>query len=512
MKEETKQKIILASEGDDKALISLMHEKMRQVLFLCTKIMGNLPDGEDAAQEVFIKLQKNISTLKEPSTFNVWLNKIIISTCSNIKKQKSRVNNFVNIDDYDDFLPEENIEFLPAKYFEEKESREKLLAILDKFPERYKEVTLLYYYEGFLQKEIAEILGITASSVDHTLRRVREKIKVELLEEQKEEQTNKEKIRMNSFLPVLALALKTESEELLSNDVLLQFEERLNNSLHSSTQDNLSEKSDSDSINNKKINKKVVTVSTMVTLLLVVVIAFIINQFSPFFPSFPNSSATNSAMAPQPNGSVVAEELDIIYGTVYVNDENSVKTKLNPEDFFAVKVNLLNSAGDVVATSDVTKEGEYQFSGKDLRENETYTVEVELPENSNYFWQNVATLTDTVTFNKKTKEYSLPQIYLKNYTTPAVGVRYYNEKNERSAVNPVRAEVEVPSNQPHKVTWQIIDKSTGKIVKQGEGKQISKEEFALPNNGTAKEYTVKVTVENQNGNSATDEEVIIVTP
>jgi RNA polymerase sigma-70 factor (ECF subfamily) len=45
---------------------------------------------------------------------------------------------------------------------------------------KYLEVVLLYYYEGYRMKEIAQMLGITEAAVSTRIRKAKQKLKNEL--------------------------------------------------------------------------------------------------------------------------------------------------------------------------------------------------------------------------------------------------------------------------------------------------------------------------------------------
>lgn len=47
-------------------------------------------------------------------------------------------------------------------------------------PHKYKEVVLLYYYQGLNLMEISEALGVAASTISTRLKKAREKLRREL--------------------------------------------------------------------------------------------------------------------------------------------------------------------------------------------------------------------------------------------------------------------------------------------------------------------------------------------
>ncbi|MDL2325279.1 RNA polymerase sigma factor [Ruminococcaceae bacterium OttesenSCG-928-A16] len=162
-----------AADGDKAAFIELCNEVGKDVLFICVKIMGHWQDGEDAAQEVFIKMQKGIKNLQNPASFTVWLNRIIKSACNNarLKTMKQKAN--VPLDETGELLLEDKMDFLPPEFLEEKDKQKTLLQAIDTLPEKYRTVIVFYYYEEMTHAQIAEVLGSNVNTVDHTLRRAR---------------------------------------------------------------------------------------------------------------------------------------------------------------------------------------------------------------------------------------------------------------------------------------------------------------------------------------------------
>lgn len=198
-----------AQQGGRDAFLALCEQCGKDVLYICIKTMGNRHDGEDAAQEVLLSMQKSISSLRDPAAFRMWLNKIIRSVCLRQKRMSMRGGS-MPLEDFAEVLQEERIEFLPLKYAEDKEHRDRLISCIDHMSPRYREVILLYYYEGLSMDEIASLTGTSKSAVDHRLRRARDKIRTELEEDRK-------KAAMYSAVPVVTLALQYDAEALVSS-------------------------------------------------------------------------------------------------------------------------------------------------------------------------------------------------------------------------------------------------------------------------------------------------------
>ena len=121
-------------------------------------MLGNLQDAEDALQDIFIKIFKNINSFRGNSSFTTWLYKITVNTCiEHIRKHKKN-GKIVEIDPHTDesLISSGN---KPAEDFRMIVENE-----IEKLPEGYKTVFVLHAIEGFKYKEIAEIMNFSTGT------------------------------------------------------------------------------------------------------------------------------------------------------------------------------------------------------------------------------------------------------------------------------------------------------------------------------------------------------------
>ena len=192
-----------ASKGkNQKAFIEICNLKAREVIFLCIREMGNPLDGEDAAQEVFIRMQKNIHQLKAPEAFNVWLNRLVYTTCLNMKRDSMKHKNALQPESFDNSLLEDSQITLPQEYVEDAEKRRVIADLIDDLPDKYKSCILLHYYQHLSYAEIAEVLDVSLDAVNNNMRMARKVLKLEL---ENELGTETKKVKMHSVAPLVAL-------------------------------------------------------------------------------------------------------------------------------------------------------------------------------------------------------------------------------------------------------------------------------------------------------------------
>lgn len=123
----------------------------------------NTQDAEDICHSVFLTLVEKDVTLF-PGHEKAWLLKCAANAC------KDQLRSFW----------EQNREQLDENMvFTDSKDRE-LWAVVGSLPPKYRAVVHLYYYEGYSQEEIANILGITRTAVQTRMQRAREQLGKEL--------------------------------------------------------------------------------------------------------------------------------------------------------------------------------------------------------------------------------------------------------------------------------------------------------------------------------------------
>lgn len=188
-----------AIDGNAEAFEELCAIKGRNIIYLCMKIMGNNQDGEDAGQEVFIRLQKEIKLLKNPLAFDRWLYLLIQSTCNNMRKKNMKTKGNVSVEEYEDILLEEKFDYLPQDFVENSESRKQLMKIINKMPYNMRMSVVLFYYESYSQAEIASTLSLSVTTVKSLLYKARIKIRKEI------ERIEEKSVQSKTAMPMVFL-------------------------------------------------------------------------------------------------------------------------------------------------------------------------------------------------------------------------------------------------------------------------------------------------------------------
>ena len=154
-----------AKNGEIQALEELIHMYEVKLYKTARTILKCEDDINEAVQQTVILVYKNINQLKNEKSFGAWMMKILVNQCKTIWKQNSNRNKkIVDL--------EENQEIPEV----EKEDYSFVNDALNKLTDEYKEVSILYYYDGFSVKEISKILNIPQGTVKSRLSRARKKL------------------------------------------------------------------------------------------------------------------------------------------------------------------------------------------------------------------------------------------------------------------------------------------------------------------------------------------------
>jgi len=140
-------------------------------------ILGDFQLAEDAAQEAFINAYRNLAQLRDARAFAGWLKRIVLTQCTRMTRRKSLSTAPLEAA-LDVPSPEKN----PAEVAIKNELKEKVLAAVQALPEKQRMVTMLFYIDGYSQKEIADFLEVPAKTVKSRLHASRKRLKERMTE------------------------------------------------------------------------------------------------------------------------------------------------------------------------------------------------------------------------------------------------------------------------------------------------------------------------------------------
>lgn len=148
---------------------------------------GNPQDGEDIAQEAFIKAYRSLPGFRGESKFSVWLYRIVSNLCLDFLRRKARRQTLsLTVEDEEGEesqldIPDESLS--PERMLDRNLSRESLSRGLDSLPPEQREILLLREIQGLSYEEIARALDLEAGTVKSRIFRARKRLAAFLLEE-----------------------------------------------------------------------------------------------------------------------------------------------------------------------------------------------------------------------------------------------------------------------------------------------------------------------------------------
>jgi RNA polymerase sigma-70 factor, ECF subfamily len=185
-KEATAETIALVLAGEKQRFHELIRPLERAVFVMLVMLLRNETDAEDAAQEAFVKVYRNLHNFRGDAKFSTW----VLSIARNeglgwLRKRASRPE-----EPLEPVLDESGGDFTPAlltdwrevpiEALERQELRECLSHAVLKLPPIYRDVVQLRDIDELDVQETANVLGVSAGSVKVRLHRARAMLQKEL--------------------------------------------------------------------------------------------------------------------------------------------------------------------------------------------------------------------------------------------------------------------------------------------------------------------------------------------
>ena len=163
--------ITLCHRGDDTGFTALYDRYARPVYNAICRIISHTAEAEDILQESFYHAFSDIHKLQNATSFGAWVHRIALNrSITHLRKRKVIFSDNGRLDVADEEVYDlEADQLFDCKVEDVKQAIEEL-------PQGYKTILSLYLFEEIPQEEIAEMLGISHSTVRTQYHRARKKI------------------------------------------------------------------------------------------------------------------------------------------------------------------------------------------------------------------------------------------------------------------------------------------------------------------------------------------------
>jgi len=168
--------VLACVEGDKDAFGELLGRYKNLVYSVVLRMVSDREEANDLAQEVFIKLYRNLEKYQPEYRFSTWT--IRVATNHVIDYRRKKRQDTVSFEDAGDVA--DYADTPEAAYIAKEQSR-MLRDLIDGLPDMYKVPIVLYHQQGLSYQEISEITDEPLSKVKNRIFRGRKMLKESLI-------------------------------------------------------------------------------------------------------------------------------------------------------------------------------------------------------------------------------------------------------------------------------------------------------------------------------------------
>ena len=161
-------------KGDSEAYRQLVDRYQTGLIIHCENILKNRHEGEDVAQEAFIKAYQNLENFsKDKASFSTWLYRIATNLCiDTLRKNKHKV----HLKDI-----EKHLEATHPKHIEEEDVERLRTLVAELEPPKYAAIVKAYFWEGKSYQQLADTYGTTTGTIGTWMNRAKLQLKEKLV-------------------------------------------------------------------------------------------------------------------------------------------------------------------------------------------------------------------------------------------------------------------------------------------------------------------------------------------
>lgn len=185
-----KKLIKLAQKGNSSAFEKLIIKYEKNIYNICLRMLNDEHGAYDAAQEVCMKIWRQLHTFEGNSKFSTWIYRIATNQCLDILRKYKNKNEIsiyqTNKNSEDEWLLDIKDEKADIdKHMEQLALQDVMQLALSELKDEYKQVIVLRELQNQSYDEIGDILNISQGTVKSRLSRARSALK-KILSQNKE--------------------------------------------------------------------------------------------------------------------------------------------------------------------------------------------------------------------------------------------------------------------------------------------------------------------------------------
>lgn len=167
--------VVRAQAKDSDAFAELYAMTYNKVYNYACHYLKDTYLAQDAVQEVYINVLKNLEKLKDPLLFIAWLNQISFHVCYDICEKKNAKYGTIE-DEFLELVYDEYVDRNPEAHTLKNDEHERLKEALQKLPLNEMEVITLRYFNNMKIDEIANATDNSKSTVKRYLASATERL------------------------------------------------------------------------------------------------------------------------------------------------------------------------------------------------------------------------------------------------------------------------------------------------------------------------------------------------
>ena len=153
--------------GDESAFDELVRRYRQRVCAVVYRLVRDPEDARELAQDAFVRVYNALPRFRGESSFNTWLYRIAVNCAINrLRSRRHRDAKTVeSLEMNEDVVPDLPARDSPQSDYCRTRLREVITAAVEALPVRQKAVFVMRQYDGLTNREIAQVMRLTAGAV-----------------------------------------------------------------------------------------------------------------------------------------------------------------------------------------------------------------------------------------------------------------------------------------------------------------------------------------------------------